>query len=113
MTMHFKGLAALALAGSMLAGCAAPGGDMWNRNVLIRNESGEAFREFYGSRATTDSWEENILGSSTVPNGEEVMIDFDDGTGECIFDLQAVTMSGREIEEYGIDICTATSVTFR
>lgn len=84
-----------------------------NRNVLIDNQTGQTIWRFYGSRVSTNSWEEDILGSNVLPNGRAINIDFDDGTGSCNFDMKAEFQDGSSIEQFDVNVCTATRVTFR
>ncbi len=119
MTFQFKAIVGAAVIGLGLAGC---GGDQvssggtsvsLNRNVAIVNQTGNTIWRFYGSRTSTSSWEEDILGSSVLSNGEAINIDFDDGTGSCVFDMKAEFRDGSAIVQNGVNVCTATSVTFR
>lgn len=80
--------------------------------MIIANETGSAFASFYGSRATTQSWEENILAGQTLVHGEKIVIDFDDGSDDCIFDFKAELRDGEEMVKSGIDVCRIPTVTF-
>ncbi|MGL4320303.1 MAG: hypothetical protein ACRCS3_05510 [Paracoccaceae bacterium] len=82
-----------------------------NRNVTIINNTGQDIIRFYGSNAGTSSWEEDILGTSILPRGQAVNINFDDGTGYCTFDFRAELENGSTRETYGIDVCRVSSVT--
>ena len=62
---------------------------------------------------TTTSWEEDILGSEVLPNGQSANINFDDGTGSCMFDMKAEFRDGRETVINNVNVCTAAAVTFR
>ena len=42
-----------------------------------------------------------------------VNIDFDDGTGACIFDLKAEFRDGSSLVQSGVDVCRVSQVTFR
>lgn len=119
MSFQFKTAAVAAILGLGLAGCMETSNSnpttqvSLNRNVLIVNQTGETIWRFYGSRVTTNSWEEDILGSSVLANGSSVNIDFDDGTGSCMFDMKAEFQDGRSIVQNGVNVCTAAAVTFR
>ena len=84
-----------------------------NRNVVITNATGQTIWRFYGSRTTTSSWEEDILGSTVLSNGSSVNIDFNDGTGACLFDMKAEFRDGSSQVLSDVNVCTATQVTFR
>lgn len=79
--------------------------DGYNRNVLIVNQTNRTIWRFYGSNVGTSSWEEDILGSSVLPAGQSVMIDFTDGTGYCNFDFKIEFQGGATIEDYNVNVC--------
>lgn len=87
--------------------------DNLDRNVLVVNQTGQTIWSIYGSRATTNSWEEDILGPNTLPSGRSVRINFDDGTGACEFDFRFVFQNGQSIEHYGINVCSIATYTVR
>lgn len=119
MAFHFKALVAAAIVGTGISGCVettGTGGTVsagQNRNVLIVNNSGQTIWRFYGSRVSTNSWEEDILGTTVFPNGETRVIDFDDGTGACMFDMKAEFRDGSSDVITNVNVCTVSSVTFR
>ena len=104
---HFKTAAFAALLGLAVATPAAA----LDRRVTIINNTGQDIIRFYGSNAGTNSWEEDILGTSILPRGRSVSINFDDGTGYCTFDFKAELESGATRETYGVDVCRVSSVT--
>jgi len=83
-----------------------------DRRVVISNETGQTIQEFYGSRATTQNWEENILDGDVLRNGDRILINFDDGSDDCIFDMKAELGNGKEMVKPGIDVCRVEVVTF-
>lgn len=118
MSFQFKTVAAAAVVGLGLAACDTPETSSGstvslNRNVLIVNQTGRTIWRFYGSRISTNSWEEDILGSSVLSNGSSINIDFDDGTGSCLFDMKAEFQDGTSIVQNEVNVCTAAAVTFR
>jgi hypothetical protein len=82
-----------------------------NRNVLIINNSGYTITNFYGSNSGSSSWEEDILGTSTLPSGNSVNINFDDGSGYCTFDFKVVFSDGSVGIEEDINVCTISTYT--
>ena len=119
MAFQFKTIAAVAAASLTLAACTdttTSGGNVTsglNRNVVIANATGQTIWRFYGSRTSTNSWEEDILGSNVLSAGNSLNIDFDDGTGACVFDMKAEFRDGSSIVRNNVNVCTAASVTFR
>jgi hypothetical protein len=82
-----------------------------DRRVTIVNETRFDIVEFYGSNVDAKTWEEDILGSDILPAGSSVVINFDDGTGYCLFDFRAVFEDGDVLEEQNVDVCEIS--TFR
>lgn len=84
-----------------------------NRNVVISNATGQTIWRFYGSRVSTSSWEEDILGSRVLSNGSSININFDDGTGACNFDMKAEFRDGSSVVKPNVNVCAVSQVTFR
>ncbi len=76
-----------------------------NRHVIVGNFTGVTMTRFYASRTTTNSWEEDILGSSVLASGRSVDINIDDGTGACLFDLKAVFADGDVVIREDFNVC--------
>ena len=83
-----------------------------DRRVRIVNETGFSIVRFYGSNTGTDDWQEDILGTDVLPSGSSVIINFDDGTGYCKYDLRAVFDDGDEVTQTGVNICDVGTFTF-
>lgn len=83
-----------------------------DRKVEIINKTGYAITEFYGSNNNTESWEEDILGADILPHNSSITIDFDDGTGHCIFDFLVKFEDGDQLKEEDVDVCTVGEFTF-
>jgi hypothetical protein len=76
------------------------------------NKSSYQIDEFYASPATTDDWEEDILGQDVLEGGQSVTITVADGSDQCAYDLKAVEENGTEHELEGVDICKNPTVEF-
>ena len=110
-----KGFIRAALFGTLavlFSGTASMAYDGYNREVRIHNDSSYDIFYFYGSRTTTSDWEEDILGSDILPAGTSILIDFDDGTGECNFDFKAVFEDGDEAYGWDQDVCSISHFYF-
>lgn len=101
----------IATAGVLSAAFAFPAAAL-NRVVTIVNNTGYVMTEFYGSNKGTTSWEEDILGYDVLGGYESININFDDGTGYCIFDFKAVFSDGEELVSKGINVCEIPSFTY-
>lgn len=84
-----------------------------NRHVDIVNATGKTLSEFYASNSGTDDWEEDVLGSDTLADGEVFDVDIDDGTGACKFDFKAVFTDGTSHVRRGVDVCSISKFTYR
>ena len=82
-----------------------------DRRVRIINRASSAIYHFYASNVDSDSWEEDILGNRTIPPGKSVIVNIDDGTGHCMYDLKAVLRDGREAVRRRFNVCTQESWT--
>ena len=102
---------AVALAGATLPASSAFA-DNQDRRVRILNDTRTEMREFYASRSTTNDWEEDILGRNTLPAGQSVVINIDDGTGACIFDFKAVFADGDVLVREDINVCQIEQYRF-
>lgn len=83
-----------------------------DRRVEIINQTGFTMTHFYGSNKGSKSWEEDILGQDVLPSGNSVVINFNDGTGYCIFDFRAVFEDGEELVKAGVNICEISRFTY-
>jgi len=95
---------AFAIAGLLLATSAQAA----DRHVRIINETRHTMVHFYASNTAANTWEEDILGRSVLPAGQDVNINIDDGTGHCHFDFKAVFDDGDSVVKHDIDVCKIT-----
>ena len=111
MSMSMKkvfGAAAVTL--SLAIGVVAQAED--DRHVRIINETSHTMMRFYASNAGKSSWEEDILGESTLAPGASVVINIDDGTGYCLYDFKGVFDDKDEVIKSRIDVCKVGSFRF-
>jgi len=83
-----------------------------DRRVTIINNTGFTITNFYGSNKGTNSWEEDILGQSTLPSGSQVTINFNDGSGYCKFDFKAVFSDGDVLVRENVNVCEIGTFTY-
>ena len=84
-----------------------------DRRMVIVNESPRIIREFYATNTGVNSWGRDLLGQSVIHPGQRYIINFDDGTGYCMFDFRAVLDNGRPVERYRVNVCEYVSWTIR
>ena len=100
-----------AVAAALVAATALPAAAL-DRRVRIINNTKYTIVEFYGSHTGTTSWQEDILGYDVLPPGNSVNVNFDDGTGYCIFDFKAVFNDGDVLEKYGVNVCEISTYRY-
>lgn len=75
------------------------------------NESSQDVYYLYVSPSSSDSWGPDILGDDIIPSGTNYNVVIDDGLDTCNYDLLAVSPSGDEVEDYGLNLCEISSYT--
>jgi hypothetical protein len=76
-----------------------------DRRVVVINSRSSPLVRLYGARTATSEWEENILTQPIQP-GSRIQINFDDGTGSCVFDLRAVFKDKRVAQTWNFNVCS-------
>lgn len=105
-----KGLYPLAVL-PIVAFAAMPAQAKENRVIEIINNTRHTMTHFYASNVGTNNWEEDILGRDTLPSGESVYVNIDDGRGWCKFDLFAKFKDGYEARKNNVNVCAVDSWT--
>jgi hypothetical protein len=85
----------------------------YDRRLVIINETGRTVREIYATNSGTKNWGRDHLGQNVIPRGGRYLIDFNDGTGYCVFDFRAVLDNGIPIERYQVNVCTDSTWVVR
>lgn len=83
-----------------------------DRYVTIKNRTGWTMLHFFASDASTDDWEEDILGDDVLENRQNVRINIDDGSGACEYDFKAEFTNGEELTRFGVNVCEVSEYTF-
>lgn len=100
-------LAAISIAA--VPGIASAASDGKDRHVIVRNISSQAVYYLYASPVTSDTWEEDLLGDRTIPPGDSINADIDNGTDECIYDLKVELKDGKEYVQREVNVCAVSS----
>lgn len=82
-----------------------------DRRVRVNNNTSHTMVALHGSSIRSKSWEENMIAGRPVPSGNSIVANFDDGTGECMFDLQAVFSNGSKAEKRRVNVCVEDTWT--
>lgn len=78
---------------------------------LINGRS-RSIHYFYASPSNVSSWEEDILGDSTLSSDSSMRVTIDDNRESCYYDFKAVFSDGSSSTEYDINVCRLSSYTF-
>lgn len=100
------------ITGAFLAASMATGAFAQDRRVQIVNKTGYTIIEFYGSNVGANDWEEDILGVDILRSGRTQTINFDDGSGYCMFDFKAVFSDGDVLTAKRINVCEIGTYTY-
>lgn len=106
---------AFALVGLLaLAACdvSSTGGGSYNRVVDITNSTGSTMTRFYASNTNENTWGPDQLGTSVLRSGQYITLDFDDGTGACMFDFKASFTNGQTLIRRGVNVCAVSSYDY-
>jgi hypothetical protein len=85
--------------------------DRYDRRVEVINYTSVAMWSFFASAVDQRGWQEDILGTSVLPPGNSMVVNIDDGSGFCLYDLKAVLADGREVTRFGFNVCDFVSWT--
>jgi hypothetical protein len=99
---------ALAFAGTLVSTNAA---DALDRRVKVINNTSQTMVRLQASNIGTNSWEEDILGNRVLGSGREIVVNLDDRSGYCVFDLKATFRSGASAIRRRVNICKVASWT--
>ena len=107
MKRAFAVFAAVAVASS-IPSAAWAADDGKNRRVTIENLSSQSIYYLYASPISAKTWEEDLLGSGTIPAGESKVANIDNGTNECYYDLKVVMADGKEYVQRRVNVCAVS-----
>ena len=96
--------ARLAMAGVMLVASALAAGAV-DRNVRIHNETSVTIYRFYSTNSGAERWGSDVMGSSTLPPGSSMRLNFDNNQGYCEFDFKAEFEDGSELQRNNVNVC--------
>ena len=80
------------------------------QDFVLVNNTGYPIYKVNVSAASTNSWEEDILGSQILGNGEAIQVNFGVGNQQY-WDINAIFEDGSSIAWYGIDLLSVAQVT--
>lgn len=76
-----------------------------DRGVRIHNNTGMTLYRFYSTDSKSKKWGSDVMGSSTLPSGRSMKLNFDNKYGYCEFDFLAVFEDGTELTRANVNVC--------
>jgi hypothetical protein len=80
------------------------------QDFSLINGTGYDIAEVYVSAASSDDWEEDVLGEDVLENGRSVNIHFASSSSACKWDLMVVYTDGEKAEWEGFDLCKVSEI---
>lgn len=95
-----------AVAATGLLGLAAiPAWAQMFEKITIVNSTGYTINEVYVTPSNERTWQEDVMARDTLPDGQEVEIDFRRSENSCNWDLMVVYSDGEEAVWNGLNLC--------
>ena len=103
------------LAAGLLAAFALPAAAQEaKQDFSLANRTGYELKEVYVSPFNSGDWEEDVLGTGTLPDGNTFAIKFQRATKTCKWDLKVVyTVDSSSAVWKNIDLCSIDKITIR
>lgn len=101
----------LALACAPLLATTAAHAD--NLDFSLVNKTGYVISEVYVSSASTNDWEEDVMGSDVLANNESVEIEFEKGSKGCKWDMKVIYDDGEQAVWNDLNLCSISQVSLR
>ena len=76
-----------------------------DRRIRVNNGSSQTITLIKGSATSDSDWGRDRIPTGVLRPGGTVTIDFNDGNGECVYDLQATLQDGTLRVRRGVDVC--------
>jgi len=96
-------LTALATGGTALA--------QGKQNFKLKNRTGYTIAEVYVSPTKSEDWEEDVMGTDVLENGQSVDIEFSRAAKSCVWDLKVIYDDEEEAEWTGFDLCKVSTIS--
>jgi hypothetical protein len=101
-------LITLALAVVAAAGSAAAD----ERVLRVNNLADTTIIRLYVSPSGAEDWGADVLASGMLEPGESMLLDYDDGSGTCVFDVKALYTTDEKSILWGVNFCEIDDLNF-
>lgn len=82
-----------------------------DRRIRVNNRSGQIVREIRGSAASQRNYGPDRIPQGVLADGGTVIVDFADGSNECVYDLLVVFADGTRRDQGGVNVCRVVDFT--
>ena len=89
----------------------AQSSDGFDRRIAIDNNSGQTILYVRGSPVSASSFGGDRIPNQTLGHGGSTIVDFDSGTGDCMYDLRVTLTNGRNIDRMNVNVCRVSRWT--
>jgi hypothetical protein len=114
MTFKKNAIRNLVLAASALAaaGASATTASAADRRMTIINETNHTLVRLLASNTGDSRYHGDWLGRSMIYPGQSYTIDFNDGTGACMFDFAAQFSDRQVLQDRYVNVCRQSYIRF-
>ncbi|MFP5466600.1 MAG: argininosuccinate lyase [Gammaproteobacteria bacterium] len=84
-----------------------------NLDFTLINRTGYVISEVHVSSASSDDWEEDVMGQDVLGDGERVDIAFEKGSQGCKWDLKVTYDDEEEAVWKNFDLCSISEIALR
>ncbi|MFJ1260528.1 hypothetical protein [Cupriavidus sp. CuC1] len=77
----------------------------------LRNATGQYIVAFYAKNVDDRIFGPDLLDTEMIRPGHSIVIDPDDGSGHCRYDLRTVMESGLTLNRWNVNVCALTRYT--
>ncbi|MCF6272830.1 MAG: hypothetical protein L3J37_06505 [Rhodobacteraceae bacterium] len=88
------------------------GGIGLNHVMTINNNTGVTMTQFYASNSGQRYWGPDQLGATVMYSGSGRLINFEDGTGACLYDFKAVFADGDQLITTNRNVCVESNWSY-
>jgi hypothetical protein len=81
------------------------------QDFVLENQTSFTIQAVHVSPDYTNSWEEDVLGSRTLPSGARIRIRFPHSGGHCMWDLMVKDGAGNRFSWRGLNLCNTNTIT--
>jgi hypothetical protein len=103
-----KILSSAVMAGSILCtfqAATVPPAAALDRHIQLTNNTRMPIVEIYLAPVGSGRWQKDLLGHEILLPANSALLDFEDGTGYCRFDLKIVYDDGTDLLQRDVNVC--------